>query len=506
MAVRRSIDNINVNLGEVVVHCTICNDTSQDTDIVETHCKHKYHRSCLSDWLTSNETCPICRQLCSLPLRSQSQSNLQSGENAAANLSYTGAIPKNRPKTRSQVRNTPKASSARPNPRPGPGQTRRVPESNVLSEGNIQRLISESMTKFQENMTAVISEKITTELRNLNLTNVSRNFRDEPQLEWESDIAPSLPRMSSASNLRNNSYRPRPSSARANFTDIPSEHPDKISNIISKWRIKFSGSSKDIPIEDFIYRVNCLTNNCLNGNFTLLAQFASLLFTDSALSFYWRVHRTTNNLDWYELCSRLQERYQDQRSDREIKAAMRRRKQGSNESFDDFLDAMLSIADSLREPMQDGDVTIEVRENLKSELKLDLLHIETPDLATLRKECHKHEEFFRNLKSKPFSRHEVVNSKRFVNSISHDEEAEDNSEKEGDSLDEVYALRSSDFSKCWNCEEQGHKYQECLKPRRIFCYGCGVPDTYKPNCAKCKSTTENVSQDVRRLTRRDIRR
>lgn len=39
---------------------------------------------------------------------------------------------------------------------------------------------------------------------------------------------------------------------------------------------------------------------------------------------------------------------------------------------------------------------------------------------------------------------------------------------------------------CWNCHKSGHRYQDCLAPRTIFCYGCGEPDTYKPNCKKCQ--------------------
>jgi len=53
---------------------------------------------------------------------------------------------------------------------------------------------------------------------------------------------------------------------------------------------------------------------------------------------------------------------------------MRRRKQGSNESFDVFLDAMLIIANSLREPMHDSELASEVRHSLKPDLKLQLLH------------------------------------------------------------------------------------------------------------------------------------
>lgn len=282
------------------------------------------------------------------------------------------------------------------------------------------------------------------------------------------------------------------------------DRPDRISNIISNWRIKFSGSANDIAIEDFIYRVNCLTSQSLNGNFELLSHFTNLLFAGPALAFYWRVHRSVDNMNWNVLCRRLKERYQDQRSDREIKIAMRRRKEGSTENFDDFLDAMLSIADSLSEPMQDSEITVEVRHNLKPEIKHELLHIDTPNLATLRKECHRHEDFFRSTRTKPIQRPNT--SKRFVNAILHEDDSEDQSEEEQDVEDEICVVRTSEKIKCWNCDESGHGYQNCLKTRRIFCYGCGTPEVYKPNCAKCKSTSENSQQGIRYANKTNVRR
>lgn len=86
------------------------------------------------------------------------------------------------------------------------------------------------------------------------------------------------------------------------------------------------------------------------------------------------------------MCSRLQKRYQNQRTDRKIKDAMRRRKQGSNESFDDFLNAILAFTDFLREPSSDSEITVEVRYNLRWQLQHELLHVDTSDLASLRRE------------------------------------------------------------------------------------------------------------------------
>lgn len=34
--------------------------------------------------------------------------------------------------------------------------------------------------------------------------------------------------------------------------------------------------------------------------------------------------------------------------------------------------------------------------------------------------------------------------------------------------------------RCWNCEEEGHGCDMCMKERKVFCYGCGEKNIYKP--------------------------
>ena len=38
---------------------------------------------------------------------------------------------------------------------------------------------------------------------------------------------------------------------------------------------------------------------------------------------------------------------------------------------------------------------------------------------------------------------------------------------------------------CWNCRESGHRFSVCRADRKVFCYGCGAPDTYLPDCQRC---------------------
>lgn len=46
---------------------------------------------------------------------------------------------------------------------------------------------------------------------------------------------------------------------------------------------------------------------------------------------------------------------------------------------------------------------------------------------------------------------------------------------------------------CWNCKKEGHRYQDCLAERRVFCYGCGADKIYKPNCARCQAKNSKGS-------------
>ena len=40
--------------------CSICYE-EMNNDIVFTKCKHKFHKKCLSEWISYKNTCPKCR-------------------------------------------------------------------------------------------------------------------------------------------------------------------------------------------------------------------------------------------------------------------------------------------------------------------------------------------------------------------------------------------------------------------------------------------------------------
>jgi len=136
-----------------------------------------------------------------------------------------------------------------------------------------QRSMLESLRVFQVTLTDTVTDKMTKMFRigpRLLITVCSTNFittQDKGQGQ--------------------NSQRVRNSpDMRSARSDLSLNRPDRISNVISNWRIKFIGSDDDIACEDFIYRVNCVTTQSLNRNFDLLSQCANFLIAGHALSFH----------------------------------------------------------------------------------------------------------------------------------------------------------------------------------------------------------------------------
>ena len=38
--------------------------------------------------------------------------------------------------------------------------------------------------------------------------------------------------------------------------------------------------------------------------------------------------------------------------------------------------------------------------------------------------------------------------------------------------------------RCWNCKGTDHFWHDCLEEGKIFRYGCGTENIYKPQCPK----------------------
>jgi hypothetical protein len=49
--------------------CPICYDKQHDTCVYP--CMHSFCKSCISTWMNNNFTCPMCRDICELPIENK---------------------------------------------------------------------------------------------------------------------------------------------------------------------------------------------------------------------------------------------------------------------------------------------------------------------------------------------------------------------------------------------------------------------------------------------------
>lgn len=483
------VENINTSI------CVICSEALQaNRENVETPCKHHFHTDCIHTWLQNNTTCPVCRATCEL-----TDMNIGAVAGATApeaNNRATGTVPRDRPNTRLYARSQQRATASSSHAAQASPRDRRTynadhpPNTNNISENRVQQIISESMNIFRGQIMASVSSEIQNLFQNLNIErNIGRTSsptntrRDEPTA-WPRDIPFEEPPANRQPNHR------RGESLGTSRISLANE---KLSNLIRNWQIRFSGSNDALSIDQFIYRINTLTSLHLNGNHELLCQHVHSLFDGKALKWFWRYRQNSDALDWLELCEAMRRQFKDFSTDSEIRDDIRKRKQKPNEVFDDFLDSIMNMCDRLRYPMNDSDLVETLMRNIKPDLRHELLHLDIRDIVTLRREARKHEKFFRDLQS-AVPRQTPL--RRQIYEVSHNEN--NRGEVCSDDVDGNVAVIDSSNIKCWNCEEVGHRYHDCLKTRRIFCYGCGAVDTYKPSCLKC--TSENPRREVRQTT------
>lgn len=344
---------------------------------------------------------------------------------------------------------------------------------DTSSDQHILQVVERSLETFRNEMSDTIGRELRNAMSNLNMTS-----------GYGSSGA--------SNNEGTNSYvRQRAAQGRLSvpaISDNITTSTEKIANLINNWHITFKGSLGDVPIEDFIYRVRTLVSLHLNGNFELLCQHAHILFDGKAKQWFWRFHRQTQGtFSWRDLCEASRKQFRDILTDSDIMDDIRRRRQRNNENFEDFLDILIGMGDRLQTPLNEHEFVEIVIRNLRNELRYELLHVNIPNISVLRSEVRKHERF--NEEMRQWSNRNSLIHRKQVSEVE--------VEVEDDVDEDINALNLSEL-RCWNCEAIGHGYQICLAPRRIFCYGCGRLDSYKPTCPNClsKSKSLNSKKDV----------
>lgn len=439
MFLSRSSENI------VDVTCFSCLKEIEYTgQLLTTSCGHTFHWVCFNTKVSNRERCPVCKSslqtsLHNLTVNTDTHQSTQSLPDATM------------PRTRNQQRLDEQESDNMAQEEPNAGAS--VPLNAS------QQVLIDAITASAARQTEMLAAVFQSSIQGL-VTALSNNLRlDTPALPPSSEVPPQLPR----SPISQTRISPTDSVIRL----------DRVSQIIGSWKLKFSGRS-GLSVEDFLYRVEALTNQSLEGNFALLMSHISTLFEGCASDWYWRYHRRMPSVTWAALCDALRTQFKEERSDVSIRAEIHRRKQKEGESFDEFYESVVLLSDKLSVPLSDSALLESIRSNLLPEIQHELLYQMISTVPQLRHIIRTREAFMQTVKlglrkPQPAPRRLVHEVAVAAESESEEDEAE---------------LAAVNIS-CWNCGKVGHRYQDCMSDRKVFCYGCGKADTYRPSCPQC---------------------
>lgn len=211
-----------------------------------------------------------------------------------------------------------------------------------------------------------------------------------------------------------------------------------------------------------------------------------MLVSGKAREWYWRYHKQVENIQWNEFCAAIKYQYKDFKSHFDLREELRNRKMKTGESFDSFFDAISSILDRLDRPLPENELIEILTKNLRPDIRHELLYVPIYSIAHLRKLVQMRE----NLMNDEFVRRNVSNNtfpgnfpRRNIAEVDFSENSEFFNSSNNEHVDGID--QKTTVTKCWNCDELGHTWPDCLGKRTIFCYGCEAKNTYRPQCQKC---------------------
>ncbi|XP_052837401.1 uncharacterized protein LOC128253212 [Drosophila gunungcola] len=441
-----------------VAICALCGKTLTVTTTFRTKCMHEFHKACILAHSKKKTTCPSCNVVC-----------------------FEKPPP---PNTRGQTRSNQESS-------PAPSASGQIQESNAVQSEVIANAVSRAVRAMQNDLLAQLSAQ----MAQLIQTNISEHLRPlNENLSQRGGLVGAGNASPFGLGNIDLDAGPGPGSAhgshRSGVSEL-SQRPDKVAHIMNGWKIRFSGNEDGLNIDNFIYRVEALTRQTLASDFNTLCGNASILFEGKARDFYWRFHKTAPMpWGWDFLCQALRKQFRDTRSDVDIREAIRDRKQKERENFDSFYEAIMQMMDGLEVPIDEYTVVEILKRNLRPEIRHEILNLSIHSVDRLRDICRRRESFLDEVRKNQGYQKTVPFRKQVAELVEEMQLDEPVEFSDVDDEEEIGALALI----CWNCHKEGHRYQDCEDKRRIFCYGCGAKNIFKPSCVRCQKNVKKGTQ------------
>ena len=128
-----------------------------------------------------------------------------------------------------------------------------------------------------------------------------------------------------------------------------------------------------------------------------MCEYAQCLFIGDARDWYWRYWESVSHITWPGLCVSLRANYGTFQSDSYVKDILRQRKQGPQESFDDYRSAIMKFCEGLRTPLSEQELIEIISKGLTSNIRLQILYLPITSMAHLKEVCLKGEAFYKGM-------------------------------------------------------------------------------------------------------------
>lgn len=279
-------------------------------------------------------------------------------------------------------------------------------------------------------------------------------------------------------------------------------------NRIEKWKLRFTGEPRSMPIENFLYKAKKLADREGVSREVLLRDIHMLLEGAASDWFFTFV----DDLDTWEVFeTNIVYRFGNPNKDQGIRTKIHERKQLRGEPFIAFVTEIEKLNKMLSRPLSTRRKFEVIWDNMRQHYRSKISIVEVKDLQHLTRLNYRIDAADPQLQ---YQQTELP-ARRSINQI----EAE-GSDYDSDQSAPINAIRgrfgrenrqnqreghegrssqpSSQLQQperaahqpvaattCWNCQGQGHGWRQCNRPKIVFCYGCGNLGRTTRNCERC---------------------
>lgn len=270
---------------------------------------------------------------------------------------------------------------------------------------------------------------------------------------------------------------------------------------IEHWRLSFSGDSKSISVENFLYKLKKIAEREGVSERNLLRDIHLILEGQASDWFFTYVDEFE---DWDDFEDRIRYRFGNPNQDQGIRLKIQERKQQRGETFSAFVSEIERLNKMLSKPLSNRRKFEVVWDNMRHHYRSRIATIKVRNLDHLTRLNHSIDAVDPNLQ---FS--SEMRSHRNVHHI--DCELSDDGSDEHEEVDAIETRtdkrnprpshRSATVNDsqtpvqaqqnvCWNCRKQGHNWRDCKETKAIFCYGCGNLGRTIRSCPKCAGSRQ----------------